>query len=195
MHEINGLERRKWATQEPDSNPNATTIASSSTRGLVHRSPTEPSGRASGRGTLERGTLGKGTLGRGTLERGTLGKGTLGRGTLGRETSERGILGRLSLPDDLLSSCWSTYTSKVFPAAPASGSVSTAGRGICRVTSTKCSNRLRGSVSGVHGRGRGSGVCGCGACASGCGHEVCLLISWNYSGSTIGWSSTIVSTS
>ena len=81
--EMNRLQHRKLTRQEHDSNTNAT-------RGLVHSSPTEPSGRASGRGTSGRGTSG------------------------------RGRSGRLSPPADSPSSCCSTSTSEVFPAASAS---------------------------------------------------------------------------
>jgi len=94
---MNRLLQTKLTRQQPDSNPNAT-------RGLVDSSPTEPSGHASGRVTSRKGTSGGGTS---------------GRGTTGRGTSRRGTSGRLSPPAYWPSSCCSTSTSEVFPAASA----------------------------------------------------------------------------
>jgi len=153
----------KWTWQEPNTNPNATTIACSATGGLVYSLLTEPSGPASGRVKLGRGTSGRCTSRRGPSE----------RGTLGRRTLER-----LSPPADSISSCRFTSSSELFPAAPASPKVSTAGLGLCDVTSPKCCSPLRGWVSGVRGRGWGSGVCG---------HGVSSGISRPNSGSRIGW--------
>jgi len=111
-------------------------------------------------------------------------------GALGRGTS-----GSLSQPADWPISCWSTSTSKVFLAASASCRVRTAGRGFYSVTSPKCSSQPRGWVHGVRSGWQGSGVCGREACAGGCGHGICLRISSPCSGRTIGWLSTMVSTS
>jgi len=84
-------------------------------RNLVHSSPTELSGRASGRGTSGRGTLGRGTLGRETSRSGT---------------SRREPSGRPLPPADSPSSCCSTSTSKLSPAASASRRVGATGRGL-----------------------------------------------------------------
>jgi hypothetical protein len=131
--EMNSLEQRKLRRQEQDCNPEAK-------RGLVHSSPTNQSGRASGRGTLGRGTSRRGTSGKGTFGRGTSGRGTSGRGksgrgksgrgTSGRGTSWRGISGRLSPAPDSPSSYCSTSPSEVFPAASASRRVGAAGRDV-----------------------------------------------------------------
>jgi len=112
--EMNRLQQKKLTRQEPDPTPNATTIASSATLGLIHSSPTEPSGRAS--------------------EKQTLGRGIQGSGTLVSGTSWSGTLGRLSPPADSPSSCWSILTSEVFPGASASIRVCAAARGFCGLT-------------------------------------------------------------
>jgi len=117
------------------------------------------------------------------------------RRTLGRGTSGSGTLGRLSPPADSLSSCWSTLTSKVFPAPSASHRVGAAGQSFCAVTSPTNSSPLRVWVTRFHGRWQGSGVCGHGAGAGGCGRGLCSRISCSSSGSTVGWSSTVVSIS
>jgi len=163
---MNRLQQRKLQRREPDPNPNAM-------RGQVICSPTEPSGRSSCRGTSGRATLGRGTL---------------GRGTSGRRTS-----GILSPPAHFPSSCCSTSTSDMFPPDSGSCRVRAPGRCFCGGTRPKNSSPLRVWVSGVRGRGRGSGVCSRGAGAGGCGRGVCSRISWPCSGSTVGWSSTMVS--
>ena len=110
---LSRLPQTKLTRQEPDSNPNAS-------RGLIYCSPTEPSRRASGRGTSGRGTSGRGTSGRGISGRGISGRRTSARGTSGRGTSGMGTSGRLSPPPDSPSSYCSTSTSEVFLAASAS---------------------------------------------------------------------------
>jgi hypothetical protein len=153
---MNRLQQRKLTRQETNSNPNTT-------QGLVHSSPTEPSGRASrrgtsgrgasgrgtsgrgtsGRGTSGRGTSGRGTSGRGTSGRGTSGRGTFGRGTCGRGTSVRGTSGRLSPPADSPSSYCSTSTSEEFLAASAARRVGVAVRGFRCVICPKNSSPRR----------------------------------------------------
>jgi len=104
-----------------------------------------------------------------------------GRGTLERVTSER-----LSPPADSISRCWSTSTSEVFQATSACCKFGTVMGGCSCVTSPKCSSKLWGSVSKVHGRGGGFIVCGCGARGVDCGRVVCSPICWPCSGGTIG---------
>jgi hypothetical protein len=122
-------------------------------RGVVHSSPTEPSGLASGRETS-----GRGRLGRGTLVRWTSGRGTLGRGTLERQTSGRRTTARLMTGTTSPSCCCSTLTSEMFPAVTVSRRVGIPGRGFCDVTSSNNFSQLMEGVSGVRGRGRGSRV-------------------------------------
>ena len=176
---MNGLKQRELQRQVPDSHPNAT-------RGLVHSLPTPPSGRASGRRSSVKGTSRRGTSGRGISGRGASGRGTSGRGTCSRGTPRRGTMGRLLPPANLPSSCYSTSTSEVFPAAPASGRVDATGRHFCGVTTPENSSTLMVWVSAVCGRGEGSGVCGRGAGARGYGSGVCSRISWPCAGSMVG---------
>jgi len=58
----------------------------------------------------------------------------LSRSASQRGTSGRGMSGTLSPPTNLLSCCWSTSTSEVFPAASASRRLGTARKGLCSVT-------------------------------------------------------------
>ena len=56
MPEMSILERRNWTKQEPDQNPDTTTIASTANQGLVYSSPLNPSGHSSGTGSSGRGS-------------------------------------------------------------------------------------------------------------------------------------------
>jgi hypothetical protein len=136
--EMNRLQQRKLRRQEPDSNPNARLLCKARTGSLLSYQ-------------AFRARFRKETSGRGTLGRGALGRGTLRKWTLGKGTSRRGPLGSPSSPADSRSSCCSTSTSEVFPAASASRRVGAAVRGICGVTSPKNSSPVRVLVSGVHG--------------------------------------------
>jgi len=100
---------------------------------LVHSSPTETSGCASGRWTSGRGRSGRGRSGRGTLA-------------------------RRSQPADSQSSYWCTSTSGVFLAASPSPRVDAAGQGFCGVTGLNNSSQLNRRITAVHGRGWASGV-------------------------------------
>jgi len=176
---MNRLQQRELQRQVPDFHPNAT-------RGLVHSLPTEPSRHASGWGSSVKGTSGRGTSGRGISGRGASGRGTPRRGTCSRGTPGRGTMGRLLPPANSPSSCYSTSTSEVFPAASASGRVGAAGRHFCGITIPENSSTLRVWVSAGCGHWKVSGVCCSGAGAIGYGRGVCSRISWPCAGSMVG---------
>jgi hypothetical protein len=58
MPEINRLKRKTQTRQEHTPNPEATTIVSSATQGMVHSSLTQPSLGASVRGTIKERNVG-----------------------------------------------------------------------------------------------------------------------------------------
>jgi len=89
-----------------------------------------------------------------------IGERDIGEGDIRKRDIRDRDAGRLSPPANSPSSCCSTLTSEVFPAASASCRVSAAARGFGGITSPKNSSLLRVWVSGVQGRGRGSGVSG-----------------------------------